>query len=111
MGCIALSSLQLAHPLAFLCAASVDCVLGGAYNRLRPFLQGLVRKKNEEEKFHCQGCGTLVTMSSLEPVFKKEYVSKDGRLNVPTEMPHRRRRTPVALATAGADSPPPPQLW
>jgi predicted RNA-binding Zn-ribbon protein involved in translation (DUF1610 family) len=43
-------------------------------------------KKKEEEKLRCPECGALVSLNSLKPVFKKEYVKKDDRLDVPTEM-------------------------
>ena len=50
-------------------------------------LTGLAGKEEEaEEKLRCPRCNALINLNSLKPVFKKEYVGKDGRLDVPTEM-------------------------
>jgi hypothetical protein len=49
----------------------------------------LARRREEEkteEKLRCPGCHAVINLNSLEPVFKKEYVGKDGRLDIPPEM-------------------------
>jgi hypothetical protein len=40
----------------------------------------------KEEKLRCPECGAIVNLNSLKPVFKGQYMGKDGKLDVPIDM-------------------------